>query len=63
MQQQLTIGTKVHYIPAQENGIIKSFSSDKLIIFVVYHCDNDWNNYSNYTGAATYIQDIKLGWI
>lgn len=58
-------GMKVHYTSphgSKENGIVKSFSENKTIVFVVYHCDNEWENYKNYTGAATNIQDLTAGW-
>ena len=29
---------------------------------VVYHCNNDWDNYRNYTAATTNIIDLKIGW-
>jgi hypothetical protein len=33
-------------------GRIKSW--DGYNIFVVYHCDEDWENYANYTAEATH---------
>jgi len=33
-------------------GRIKSWNG--YHIFVVYHCDNDWDNYADYTGEATH---------
>jgi len=42
-----------------EKGRIKSWN-DKFI-FVVYRCNNDWNNFKNYTGAATCPEDLE--WI
>lgn len=60
-------GDKVCYIPFDgcsedlyENGIVKSVNES--VAFVVYHCNNDWENYMNYTGAATNFNDLKLGW-
>jgi hypothetical protein len=55
-------GDKVTYKPKQEKGIVKSVSDDENIAFVAYHCDGDWDNFMNYTGAATNISDLKLGW-
>ncbi len=63
-------GTKVHYIPYKgaekeimENGFIKSQADDDSFYFVVYHWSNEPKNYMNYTGALTFIDDLKLGWI
>ena len=53
------IGKKVVYtngVGEQEPGIIKSWN-DKWI-FVVYHCDNNWENYQNYTAASTNPNDL-----
>ena len=40
-----------------EKGRIKSWN--KKYIFVVYRCDNNWDNFLNYTGAATSPEDLK----
>jgi len=40
------------------NGRIKSWN-DKFV-FVVYHCDNDWDDYRNYTAAATRPEDLTF---
>lgn len=40
----------------QEPGRIKSWN-DKYV-FVVYSCDKDWDNYKNYTGAATNPEEL-----
>lgn len=63
-------GDKVCYIPFNgcdkslyENGIIKTLNSlDKNSVFVVYHCNNDWDNYWNYTAANTDINRLRSGW-
>jgi hypothetical protein len=44
-----------------ENGIVKSVY-DELHVFVVYHCDNNWDDYQNYTAAKTAIEDLVEGW-
>jgi hypothetical protein len=41
---------------ATENGRIKSWN--KHYIFVVYHCADKWNNYMDYTAAATRPEDL-----
>lgn len=59
-------GTKVHYTAPhgkQENGIIKDTNDSKTTAWVVYHCNNDWEHYFNYTGAATNIEDLTEGWV
>lgn len=38
-----------------EVGKIKNNKGDGNV-FVVYHCDNDWDNFENYTGA---LSDLK----
>ncbi len=56
-------GAKVHYVPEfgeNENGIIKATRDG--IAFVVYKCGGDWENYLNYTGQATAMEDLRLGW-
>lgn len=45
-----------------ERGIIKSLSGSDHA-FVVYHCDENWDNYQNYTAERTQIKNLKLGWI
>lgn len=62
---------KVHYIPfpdcsvkLYENGIVKTMhSTNKNVLFVVYHCAGDWDNYQRYTGALTDIAQLRKGWI
>jgi len=68
--RNIKIGDKVHYNPLRyietsrkyENGIVKEIV-DQEYIRVVYHCDNDWENYKNYTGAMTATRDLFYGWI
>lgn len=73
---KLKPGDKVHYKPAHfgddewENGIVKevreafpnSLKSRTIVVFVVYNCNKDWDNYQNYTAAATHSNDLFLGW-
>ena len=64
---KLKIGDKVHYQPEYygdghwENGMVKDINNDESV-FVVYHCNNDWKNFKDYTGALTNLRDLKLGW-
>ena len=64
------VGDKVHYDPLRhikgldkkyENGIIKEIV-DNEYIRVVYHCDNRWDQYKDYTGAMTAVRDLYIGW-
>lgn len=60
----INVGDKVHYtapLCVKENGIVKQVSGN--MAFVVFHCDSDWDNYTEYTGQATYLKDLTPGWI
>ena len=63
----ITPGNKVHYCTqhgTRQNGIIKSLNDmDQTVVFVVYNCAGEWDNYQDYTGASTKIADLKSGWI
>jgi len=66
---QFKVGDKVTYIKhgKQEKGIVKSTpETDDMsledTVRVVYYCNNDWDNYRNYTAATTNIIDLKIGW-
>lgn len=61
-------GDKVYYIPfpgadptLYENGIVKEVHSG-YTCHVVFKCNNDWDNYENYTGQSTYVKDLNTGW-
>lgn len=58
------VGDMVTYDPGykRERGIVKSFSGDETHVFVVYNCNDDWENYGSYTAARTRIADLKHGW-
>ena len=60
----MQIGDKVTYQShgKREHGIIKSLSDDDHV-FVVYHCDNNWDRYFDYTAARTRIADLAMGWM
>jgi hypothetical protein len=55
------VGRAVTYtsIGTKESGRIKSWN-DRWI-FVVYHCADDWDNYQDYTAAATDSNDLDWG--
>lgn len=53
-QSDLKIGCWVYYTGgygSNQKGRIKHFNGDW--VFVVYKCDNDWNNFQKYTSART----------
>jgi hypothetical protein len=55
------IGRWVTYQPFMgepERGRIKGWSA--RYIFVVYHCDGHWNDFRNYTAAATQPRDLNF---
>lgn len=62
------VGDKVHYSPKKgpkENGIIKRIDDIPYvvpIIYVVYQCNNNWDNYKDYPAVWTRKEDLKLGW-
>lgn len=55
---QADIGRWVEYLPKKEIGRLKSFNEE--IIYVVYHCDNNWDRYTNYTAAGARYCDIRF---
>ena len=57
-------GDKVTFVNEykKEQGLVKSLSDDKHV-FVVYHCDDEWDRYFDYTAARTKISDLVPGWI
>lgn len=62
-KRELNIGDKIHYTEGNliENGKIKSFD-EYGNPFVVYYCNNDWNNWKDYTGQHTPLNKIRKGW-
>lgn len=63
---EFTIGQKVHYkytnnTYKSENGIIKEIREHW--IFVVFKCDNDWENYTKYTSEGCDPKNLCDGWI
>lgn len=59
------VGEDVHYIGhnKKENGKIKEIDYGQQTAFVVYHCNDDWDNYRDYTGALTNLSQLKHGHI
>ena len=62
----MKVGDKVTYVPEHgnfEEGIIKEMHpamNDHA--WVVFHCNNDWNDYKNYTGQLTSLTYLRKGW-
>jgi len=64
--EEISVGDRVHYQPEHftedkyENGIVKEKRHNA--VWVVYHCDGNWDNFKEYTGALTRIDDLHKGW-
>ena len=62
---------KVTYIPFTDadkslwqHGMVKSVNEDNpSMVFVVFHCNGDWENYKSYTGQSTNVARLKQGWL
>lgn len=67
-QSDLKVGDKVNYKAPHddseyENGRVKKipeYTTDSVL--VVYHCDDEWHRYQDYTACLTYLKDLELGW-
>lgn len=60
---KLTENEKGQYVVYSKNnehkkGRIKSWNEKS--IFVVYNCDDDWENYTDYTAEATRPEDLSF---
>ena len=63
---KFTEGQRVHYTRwdgAIENGVVKTKHSTRNAWWVVYNCGGNWDDYRNYTGALTFAEELKDGWI
>jgi len=59
--EETDVGRWVEYRPSvgpKVEGRIKSWN--EKWIFVVYYCDGKWDEYQNYTAAATEPNDLYL---
>lgn len=57
------IGRWVMYIPAtgeRECGKIKRYNNKQQVAWVVYKCGDNWDQFENYTAAATKYQDLEF---
>jgi ssDNA-binding Zn-finger/Zn-ribbon topoisomerase 1 len=58
---ELTVGAWVYYEPIaayREYGRIKSWNDHG--VFVVFHCDNQWDRFEDYTGCLTDFDKLTL---
>lgn len=66
--KHFTAGKKVRYYYEDDkikpiNGIIKSLHPiNESLCWVVFKCNNDWGNYTNYTAELCEIDQLKIGW-
>lgn len=44
-----------------QNGRIKTLG--KVSAFVVFHCEDNWQHYQEYTGQLCDLKFLKSGWI
>jgi hypothetical protein len=57
-------GDRVHYTPRfgdTQNGIVKGVTERG--VWVVFHCDGNWDDYEHYTGSLTSSLYLNPGWI
>jgi hypothetical protein len=60
-------GDKVTYIPftgaeasLHQKGIVKR--CEEHGVFVVFNCNDDWDNFTDYVAQLCHYDNIKLGW-
>ncbi len=53
--------TYIRFDGTGERGKLKSFNNETQTAWIVYKCDNNWNDnrWKNYTAASTKYDDIK----
>lgn len=65
-EPQFTTGQHVNYDDGRgtfQNGRVKGFpDGNKKAVWVVYHCNGDWDFFMNYTGILSEIKYLKHGW-
>jgi hypothetical protein len=65
MAKEFYPGSKVAHVSPNgdiENGIIKEICDDPKFMFVVFNCNDDWDNYKDYTGQRCSIYNLVRGW-
>jgi len=59
-------GCKVTYTDVmsdkKEKGVVKKVDIDSRNVYVVFNCNDDWENYMNYTPLLTPIELLTVGW-
>jgi hypothetical protein len=67
--QDLKIGDKVRFVGVgdmgkinNEKGIVEGLIGSTRV-YVVYNCNKDWENYSDYSSQITSLEDLRLGWV
>ncbi|MGD9211722.1 MAG: hypothetical protein PVI90_13130, partial [Desulfobacteraceae bacterium] len=58
--QQSDIGRFVEYIDPYKRAIGKIKSWNHRFIFVVFHCDDNWNLFTEYTASACRPEDLEF---
>jgi len=66
----IKVGDKVHYQPEHfikikkwVNGIVKEIPEHTTTALrIVYNCNDDWENFKDYTSALTNVCDLFFGW-
>jgi len=62
--EQEHIGAYVYYEPDYSDekllGRIKGFDNNSKKAWVAYFCEDNWNNYMDYTGANTDYKDLNF---
>ena len=43
-----------------EQWVIKSFSNESKVAWVVYKCNNNWSRYKDYTWVSTNYSDLSF---
>lgn len=59
-EEKIEIGKYIRYKPSTDKklGRIKSYDGQQKVAWVVYECDEDWDNFMNYTSALTPYKDL-----
>lgn len=66
--KDIKVGDRVYYRPSHfpkdryERGIVSKIGRSRDCVFVVYHCNGEWDNYQNYTGQLTDLRSLYPGW-
>ena len=55
-------GDKVTY-QGTEQGIVKRDQINSTFVFVVFHCNDDWEDFENYTAQSTPVEYLTKGWV